>query len=131
MDAEARDVELLRAMNLKIAEWEQRRDADAVEQLDSTIAESLVFRRADGNVVGKAEFMQALQGPSPFLERSSRDVSVQVRGDRAFVVLTVVATKPDASTGFYRNVRVFFRHDPTWLLEAWFNDDVTNVTGLH
>jgi hypothetical protein len=123
-------VSVLRTLNVEIAQWEQRRNKADARRLDEVMARDLVFRRADKNVVRKREFMKSLEGPSPFLRRASEDVHVDVRGNRAVVVLTVVATKPDGSTHRYRNIRFFVRRDRTWRLTSWFNDDVTAVTGL-
>jgi hypothetical protein len=117
----------LDVLNTSIAEWEQRRDAAAIKSLDETLSPELLFRRADGTVVGKPEFMRALKEESPFSCRASRDVAVTVRGERALVTLTVLATrKNDGKEREYRNIRIYFRREGRWLLEVWFNDDVTS-----
>ena len=54
---------------------------------------------------------------------------MEVLGDRALVVLTVVTTKKDGTEERFRNIRMFIRREE-WQLEFWFNDDVTQVTGL-
>ncbi len=118
----------LESLNRNVAEWEQRRDAEAKQELDACLSADLVFRRADGTVVGKPAFMRGLEGESPFSRRESRDVTVMVMGARALVTLTVLATsKGDGTTSRYRNVRVFFRREGRWLLEVWFNDDTTDL----
>jgi hypothetical protein len=114
-------------LNVKIAEWEQRRDKDAVKRLDESLSSELVFRRADRTVVSKKAFMDALGKPGPFTKRESRDVSLTISGERALVTLIVVATKIDGSLGRYRNIRVFFRREGAWQLEVWFNDDLTSL----
>ena len=116
----------LTELNVQIAEWEQRRDADGIAQLNKCLSAELVFRRADGSIVGKDAFMSGLMGPSPFARRESRDVSVTILGQRALVVVTVIGIRDNGTHGVYRNVRAFFHYDGEWQLEIWFNDDVTS-----
>jgi len=120
-------VNFLSTLNTDIAQWEQTRDTVAIAELDHVLSPLLLFRRADGSVVGKREFMDALRSPSPFAARKSQDVVVTVVDDRALVTLYVTARKSDGSIGRYRNVRVFFRDRDRWHLEIWFNDDVTRA----
>jgi len=117
----------LTQLNLEIAECEQRRDDEAIAQLNRCLSTDLVFRRADGSVVGKEAFMNGLRGPSPFVRRESRGARVTILGERALVIVTVIGIRENASRGVYRNVRVFFRHGAEWRLEIWFNDDVTSL----
>ena len=121
------DEQRLTELNITLAEWEQRRDEDAIQCLDKCLSHDLVFRRADRTFVGKAAFMNALRGPSPFVRRESRNVTVDLMGDRALVVLTVIGTRDNGSQGVYRNIRVFFHADDgEWRLEVWWNDDITS-----
>lgn len=120
----------LKDTNLSIADWEQIRDTEAIETLDALISPELVFRRADKTVVGKRDFMAGLRKPSPFAKRESENAAVEIHGNRALVTLTVATTKEDGTRGRYRNIRMFIRRDEHWRLEFWFNDDVTDVTGL-
>jgi len=124
------DEEQLKRTNMSIALWEQQRDEDSIKHLDRVLSANLVFRRANKSVVGKADFMAGLAGPSPFEERHSEHATVDILGDRAVVTVTVVATKKSGSEERYRNLRIFVRRDEQWQLEFWFNDDVTHVTGL-
>jgi hypothetical protein len=124
------DTSLLRGINLEIGGWEQARDAAAIGKLDGILSSQLLFRRADGSVVGKQEFMAALSGKSPFATRTSRNVVVEVRGDRAISTLIVTTTKEDGSVNHYRNVRCFARADGRWLIEYWFNDDITDLVEI-
>ena len=123
------NVDDLIALNIAIAEWEQVRDAPAIAHLDACLSPTLMFRRVDRQVVGKAAFMAALAGESPFTSRESRDVSVAVVGDGAVVTLLVIGRLRNGSTGWYRNIRVFFRTGAGWQLEVWFNDDLSTLLG--
>ena len=122
-DPAAMEAELTE-LNHLIAELEQRRDAAAVRRLDALVAPDLVFRRANGAVVGKPGFLAGLDGPSPFSSRRSEDVVVCLVGTRALVTLVVVTTAPDGSVARYRNVRVWERRDDGWSLSVWFNEEL-------
>jgi hypothetical protein len=126
-NVDADSVATLEELNRAIAELEQRRDARAIERLDTLISPKLVFRRANGSVVRKAEFMAGLNGPSPFVSRSSDDISVAIVGSRALVTLVVAATKPDGSTARYRNVRMWDQREDGWSLEVWFNEELASL----
>src|SRR6266699_1984297 len=118
------DLARLKDLNMKIASWEQVRDADAIQCLDSYLSDHLIFRRADRTVVDKKSFMQGLREASPFTSRESDDVAVTQMSSRALVTLTVLTTKPDGAKGRFRNIRVFFKNADRWQLEVWFNDDL-------
>ena len=109
-------------LNIQFGEMELRRDDVAVQFFHRHLSERLIFRRANGSVVGKAAFLDGLAGPDPFSGRKSEDVKVQVLGDRAVASLTVVATRrDDGSTHRYRNIRFFTREDGIWSVDSWYN----------
>ena len=88
----------------------------------------LVFRRANGAVVGKKEFLTGLVKGNPFATRISDQISVNVVGDRALVTLIVVGTRADDnSIHHYRNIRFFSRPAGEWLVDGWYNYEVTGV----
>ncbi len=80
--------------------------------------------------MGKPAFMEALAKPSPFAERHSDGVSIDIVGDRAVATLTVTTTNAAGEVGRFRNIRVFFRHGRDWQLEVWFNDNVSDLKAL-
>lgn len=121
---------LLRSINLDIANWEQQRDAEAIGKLDGILSPQISFRRADKTVVGKKEFMDALLGPSPFATRVSSNVIVKLRDDRAVCTLIVTTAKKDGPVSHYRNIRWFARRDDRWLMEYWFNDDIIDLADI-
>jgi hypothetical protein len=116
--------EELISTNLSLAAWEQQRDEQAIERLDTVISQNLLFRRADGTVVGKLEFMAGLDRPSPFAERSSEIDAVEIREDRALVVSTVVGRTANGVLKRYRNLRWFVLTNGAWQLVFWFNDEL-------
>jgi hypothetical protein len=116
--------EELISTNLSLASWEQERDESTIERLDAAISRDLLFRRANGTVVGKPEFMADLHKPSPFVERSSKIGAVEIREDRALVVSTVVGKTADGALKRYRNLRFFVSTNDVWQLVFWFNDEL-------
>ena len=126
----ASDKDQLKRINLNIADWEQKRDTEAIQMLGTIISQQFLFRRADKTVVGKRKFMKDLSKPSPFARRKSKIEAIAIRGDLALVTLAVTTTKKDGTKSSYRNIRMFVRRGKEWQLEFWFNDDVTQVTGL-
>jgi uncharacterized protein DUF4440 len=126
-DDETEDATVLEAINTSLPAWEQRRDPESVRHLEDVISTDLIFRRADKSIVGRAEFLAALTNPSPFVERSTRDLAVVIRGDQALATCVVATRRADGTAGEYRNLRVFLRRDGRWLLAVWFNDDVTST----
>ncbi|WP_027155904.1 nuclear transport factor 2 family protein [Mesorhizobium sp. WSM2561] len=131
MSDHSNHLSLLQSLNEKVAQMEEQRDDDAVQFFERHLSEQLVFRRTDGSVVGKRgaaepkSFMDTLTGPSPFLERRSQDIHVDVLGDRAVVRLIVVGTKRDGSVHCYRNIRFWSHSGEDWQLDSWYNFELT------
>lgn len=121
------DEGIVRELNENIVQWEQRRDKASVEQLDRALSPSLVFKRADQNVIGKAQFIQGLREPSPYKSRSTEDVSTHVLGIRALTTLVVVTENAAGELTRYRNVRFLARRDGHWQVDSWFNDELKNA----
>jgi Domain of unknown function (DUF4440) len=121
------DTTELERINLRIAEEEQRRDAGSLQFFATVLCEALIFRRANGTVVGKQEFIAGLQNPNPFTQREVEDMKIWLIGDRALVTLIVRTRTQDGTEGRYRNIRVAFRIGNTWQLGVWYNYDVTSL----
>ena len=113
----------LGALNERIGEMEQAGEA-AAEFFRALLADRLVFRRANGKIVGKNEpggFLSSLP-KNPFSSRRAEEISVNQVGDRALVTLLVVATRADdGSVHRYRNIRLFGREHGEWILELWYD----------
>jgi hypothetical protein len=124
----------LTALNKMIADVEQSASLseDKSRKADKffrrLLSDQLVFRRADGEVIGKSGtdgFLERLRKPSPFSSRVAENIKVKILGERALVTLTVVATRnDDQSVHRYRNIRLFSRSGEDWILEFWFNDEI-------
>jgi hypothetical protein len=109
----------------RMVEAEQSRDAEFFQAL---LAETLTFRRANGDVVDKTTFLKDLRNSANTYEMlESEDISATIQEGVAVVTLLVRASgmregKPFA--GVFRNIRIFV-HEPDkqqpWQLHAWFN----------
>lgn len=120
----------LQELNLKIAEAENQKDAQFFANL---LSEKLLFRRTNGAVIGKAEFLenlQDLQKPNLFTERVAESIEVienpAVPG-RALVTLIVRASNADGAKQYFRNIRFFTRTAAGWELDAWYNYEITGL----
>jgi hypothetical protein len=122
-------VDDLVSLNARIGEMEQQ-GADAATFFGELLSDDLVFRRASGKVVGKSGpggFIDGLKN-NPFTSRTAEDVAVQQVGTRALVTLIVVATRKDDGTVHrYRNIRLFSRAADRWVMECWYNYEITGL----
>lgn len=118
------------ALNEQIGEMEQTGGEKALAFFCDHLSDQLVFRRASGKIVGKWEldgFLSSLK-KNPFSSRRSEDISVTELNDRALVTLMVVGTRvDDGSVHRYRNIRLFTRSADNWILEVWYNYEVTGL----
>jgi Domain of unknown function (DUF4440) len=115
-------------LNKQIAEMEQQGEA-AREFFQKHLSDQLIFRRASGKVVGKSGpegFLEGLKS-NPFESRVAEDIDVSLQNDRALVTLIIVGTrKDDGSVHRYRNIRLFSRSSDNWILELWYNYEITS-----
>lgn len=115
-------------LNERIGNMEQEQGEESYEFFQALLSDQLIFRRASGKIVGKSElegFLDSLKKPSPFTSRMSEEISVTLLDDRALVTLIVVGTRADGSIGRYRNIRLFYRSGDDWLLELWYNYEIS------
>ena len=106
---------------------EEQRGKDGKPFFELHLSSNLLFRRASGKVVGKTDFLNGLAN-NPFESGTSEDIAVHVDGDRALVTLIVVGTRrDDKSVHRYRNVHFFTQEGNRWLLDAWYNYEVTGL----
>ena len=83
------DEQDLRDLNVQLGEAEKRGERDFFER---HLAEDLIFRRADGTVVTKQQFLYNLQ-PDTFDKLDSEVLEVKVYGDILVVKVLVTAKK--------------------------------------
>jgi len=101
----------------------RERDADGTF-FQGLLADDFVFRRANGDIVHKAEYLQSLErvaeNPYERLETHVREVAIDK--DSAVVTVLVVAKRKQMEhLGRFNNVRMFRREDDKWKLVAWIN----------
>jgi hypothetical protein len=122
-------VDDLVALNTRIGEMEQR-GAAAAPFFTDLLSDDLVFRRASGKVVGKSGpegFIDGLKN-NPFKSRIAEDMTVDPIANRALVTLLVIGTRTDdGSVHRYRNIRLFSRQGSRWILECWYNYEITGL----
>ncbi|SRR5258708_6914908 len=126
------DVELMKQtlvdLNKRIGEMEQQQGKEAHLFFTTLLFDQLIFHRANGKVVGKSEpegFLDSLNKPSPFVSRESKVISVTLLDNRALVTLIVAGTQADGSVGRYRNMRLFSPSGDNWILELWYNYEIS------
>jgi hypothetical protein len=118
------------ALNHRVAQMEQEGGPAAREFFNTHLADTLVFRRANGRVVGKfgaGGFLSTLDA-NPFQSRELEDIAVNPVDGRMLVTLIVIGTrKDDGSVHRYRNIRSFSRPRDRWVIEFWYNYEITGL----
>lgn len=117
----------LTTLNEQIGAMEQQRDEKAKAWFGDVLSDQLVFRRANGSVVDKQAFLNGLDGPNPFTSRKTEEIDITALDDRALVTLIVRTTKGDGSKNHYRNIRLFSKQGTEWILELWYNYELTSL----
>jgi hypothetical protein len=90
------------------------------------LADGLRFRRANGKVVGKVQFLKDLVDPDNKNERvEPRQTEILTYGEGASLCSMLILFKGTrggkAVDGVFRNTRVFFRNGALWKCVLWFN----------
>lgn len=111
------DFEALTRINRKISDAE---DTAHVAVLEQHLAAQLAFRRADGTVVNRQEFLKAAKASGP---RKTAIQSITLLGrDRAFVTC-LISLPVDGQQKTFENARLFVRTEAgEWALLGWANE---------
>ena len=112
------DEAVLRKLNIDIGLAEDKGDRKGLENL---LAQELAFRRANGKVVNRNEFLKDVKS------RAATKVnieSIKLYGDRA-IVTCIVTLKVDGQDVEFHNIRLFIREGSTWKLLGWANERVS------
>jgi hypothetical protein len=120
----------LEDLNIKIAQMETvEKVEEARKFFEHHLSDQLIFRRANGKVVGKSGSEGVLDGlkDKRFKKLKPEDINVMLLNDRALVTLIVVGTGQDGSIRCFRNIRLFTRAQDQWLLEFWYNYEITGL----
>lgn len=102
-------------INERIGEAEVKGDA---EFLRAVLADELIFRKGDGSVVNKEEFLRDV--PNKKFERESSEIKVTFDNEGNLALVTL---KIRALGSKFRNLRVFERRGDAagWQCIVWFN----------
>lgn len=124
-DPGASDERRLVRLNEQLADAERTKDTAYFERV---LSADLEFRRADGSVVTKQQFIDQLADRA-YEYDEPLDVRATVLGTLAVVTLVVRAagtTGTKSFRGVYRNIRLFRRAktDDSWELARWYNDRI-------
>ncbi len=122
MDKETDEICRLIGLNVLIGEAELNRDE---KFLGDVLADDLVFRRANGTIVTKMEYLEELIKPENTYEYLySENIKARINDDTALVSLNVRTKGKRGEKEFeekFRNLRVFVRGDKNWLCMIWHN----------
>lgn len=117
--------EEFRRLNLKIGRAEKDHD---VTYLDGILHESLVFRRANGAIVGKREYLAGVPNRTYTLLQVTDLHDLDEKNDVAVWAMNVHAKGTTAEgvefSGVFHNVRVLVRQDDRWQILAWANTKI-------
>ena len=107
---------VLKKLNVEITEAEDRGDR---KWFESVLAGDLAFRRSNGLVVGKKQFLNDLKSRG----HSKTEVeSVKIYGKSRAIVTCVVTILIDGKNAQFHNIRLFVREGNNWKLLGWANE---------
>ena len=122
MDEETDEICRLIGLNVLMGEAELSRDESFLRAI---LADDLVFRRANGAVVTKEDYLSELIKPENTYENlSAENIKAQINGEAALVSLIVRAKGKRGEKEFegnFRNLRVFLQRDKNWQCAVWHN----------
>jgi hypothetical protein len=111
------------ALNQKIAVLEQERGRTTQHFFTKLLSDQLLFRRANGRVIGKADFLQSLSTPSPFTQYKVEQLEqVQLAEVKKRTLVTLLMRTEDryGAARCFRHIRYFTRSATRWRLEFWY-----------
>ena len=125
------DAETLRSVNVEIGECERARN---VARLAELLHDELEFRRADGTIVQKQEYLDAVPARM-YTTLASDVVAVDAGGASPTVTVIVRAAGTENGRSFagtFRNTRVFVHEDDRWQCRLWVDTRVaSDARSLH
>jgi ketosteroid isomerase-like protein len=119
------DVLSLHAINVQLTDWE-RIGASARPSVAAVLDAQFLFRRGNGTVVGKEEYLATIGQPTDRNDELwTRITQIQVWGRQALVEAHVYLDGSRGGQqvkGWFRNVRVWEKQqDDQWRCVFWFN----------
>jgi len=113
------DIAVLEQLNIDVGAAEDRVDG---VWLDGVLAPKLAFRRANGLIVDRGEYLTPyLNGTAPKRNSETQVEHIHLYGDRA-IVTCIVTVKNASGDQRFHNVRLWVRHEGEWKLLGWANE---------
>lgn len=110
-------------LNQTFAVMEQRRGRAAQQFFTKLLSTHLLLRRANGKLMGKAEFLQSLKTPSPFTQYTIEQLQIAcVAGAEKRAMVTLVMRTEDHyfTIRNFHHIRFFTHTLGGWRLESWY-----------
>ncbi len=117
----------LRILNKDIGANEQ---AGEVKFFDELLATNFIFRRADGSIVDKHQYLDSLKliEENPYEQLDAVIEQVTLNKESAVAEVIVIAKRKSMKrSAAFRNVRVFRRESENWKLVMWVNTELGDV----
>lgn len=111
------------ALNQQLAVMEQQRGRTAQQFFTKLLSDKLLLRRANGKVIGKADFLQSLQALSPFTQYNLEQLEIAQLAEvenRVLVTLLMRTEDQYAAARCFRHIRFFTCIAAGWKLESWY-----------
>jgi len=90
---------------------------------DRFFAEDVLYTRAAGATITKADIMKSFDEPpdpkAPKSEYSAEDITIRQYGSMAIVAFQLVQKMEDGQTNMFRNTGTFIRRSNRWQVVAW------------
>ncbi len=115
-ESTATDEAALKKLNIEITTAEDKGD---IKKLESFLAPQIGFRRANGMVIGKEQFLKDVKPREP---TKTEIETIQFFGKNRALVTCVVTMKIDKQDAKFHNVRLFIREGSEWKLLGWANE---------
>ena len=113
------DVQALEQLNIQIGIAESKGDDKSRNWLDGILAPQLTFRRANGTVDNRDDFLKKVTSSNP---HETEVVSIDLYGKDRAIVACIVTVKSKDGDKRYHNLRLFVRHEGQWKLLGWANE---------
>jgi catechol 2,3-dioxygenase-like lactoylglutathione lyase family enzyme len=110
----------LRDVNLQIGDAERAHDLDFLREI---LDDALIFRRADGSLVGKDDYLKAVESRR-YDTLVTEVTEIDEKADSCVVTTIVTArgtSNGKAFGGTFRNVRTFIGGEGAWRCKVWLN----------
>jgi len=117
----------LRRLNKEIGVKEQAGDVDFFDEL---LTDNFLFRRANGTIVEKRQYLDGLVSlaENPFERLDTVVENVTLDGDSGVVNVLVIAKRKNVEqAALFKNVRVFNRKGESWKLIMWVNTKIGEI----